>query len=363
MTSWKRTVRARGGGPIRNRRWWIGIVWPLALMALAVTIPAIVAPSLKTDESGVFSAETPVVELKETQETIAIPVFRTATGTVERVPLEAYVRGVLAAEMPAEFEMEALKAQAIAARTYIVRRLWLDDRSQVPVPDALVTDSVTHQAYLNEEQLRRQESPDDFTRKMSRWNRAVNETAGLIATYRGEPIQAVFFSTSNGFTEDSEDYFQDSIPYLRSVPSPWDIELSPRYEATVTFSLQQIAEALSLDASLLAGLSDGTVEARIIEKTKGGRVKRFRIGDREFSGRDIRERLGLASSDFEWTRDNDEVRITTYGYGHGVGMSQWGANGMAREQKNAADIVAYYYQGVQIETFDAERWRKRLPEI
>jgi len=362
MTGWKRTVRARFR-PARSRRRWLGMaVWPLVLMALAVAIPAIIASPPKASDSGAHFAETPGVELEDTRETIAIPVYRTASGIVERVPLEVYVRGVLAAEMPADFEMEALKAQAIAARTYIIRRLWLDDRSQVPVPDALVTDSVTHQAFLNEEQLRQQEPPGDYARKMSRWNRAVNETAGLIATYRGEPIQAVFFSTSNGFTEDSENYFSDTIPYLRSVPSPWDIA-SPRYEATVTFSLRQVAAALSLDDNLLAGLSDGTVEARVIEKTASGRVKRFRIGDREFTGRQMRELLGLASSDFVWTQDHDEVTITTYGYGHGVGMSQWGANGLAQEQKSAADIIAYYYQGVQIEAFDEERWRQPEKEI
>ncbi|MFC0216378.1 stage II sporulation protein D [Paenibacillus chartarius] len=280
---------------------------------------------------------------------LLIPVYLSKTQTIETVPLEDYVRGVVAAEMPADFELEAMKAQAIAARTYIVRRILERDFSNVPVNDAWVTDTITHQAYLSEEELRKRAdaASPEAAAGWDKLNRAVRETNDLILTYGGKPIQATFFSTSNGFTENAADYWGDDIPYLRSVASPWDAKLSPRYKETVTIPYKVLIAKLGVKS--VATTSGKPTSLKVLSWTDSKRVKSISAGGRTFSGKEFRERLGLNSSQFAWTWRGDQLEMTTTGYGHGVGMSQWGANGMAREGKSAEEIVKYFYQGVAIE--------------
>ncbi|MBD2868377.1 stage II sporulation protein D [Paenibacillus sp. IB182493] len=273
-----------------------------------------------------------------------IRVYLTGEKRVETVPLETYVRGVIAAEMPIEFELEALKAQAIAARTYIVRRLERGDGSGVPVKGADVTDTIEHQVYVSLKELEDKWPEADRESSMRKLNDAVAETKGQIITYAGEPIEAVFFSTSNGHTENSEDYWQQKVPYLRSVASPWDEKLSPKYKETVELSLQAFYGKLGI-----AKKGRAKPAIRVTEKTEGGRIGRITIGETDFTGREVREKLGLASSQFTWRVKGDTIAITTYGYGHGVGMSQWGANGMAQEGRTAEDILRYYYTGTRVE--------------
>lgn len=280
------------------------------------------------------------------ESTPIVPVYLLAERRVDKVPLETYVRGVVAAEMPIEFELEALKAQALAARTYIVRRVSEGDFSQMPVKDAWVTDTVAHQAYLTEVKLKEKWSGDEYRRNMEKLNRAVQETKDKILLYQGKPISATFFSTSNGYTENAEDYWGQYIPYLRSVPSPWDARLSPHYKETVVMPYRQFMSKLGLTGTVTASAAvSGT---RVLEHTAGQRIKKVRIGGKLFTGREVRERLNLNSSQFEWKMNGADVEITTTGYGHGVGMSQWGANGMAQEGKTAEDIVKYYYTGIEI---------------
>lgn len=276
---------------------------------------------------------------------VMVPVYLSGQKKVEQFPLEYYVRGVLAAEVPIEFQPEALKAQAIATRTYIVRRLLDRDHSNVPDQAALVTDQTAHQVYMSVEEMKEKWRDADFRKNLAKLNEAVNQTRGLIMTYRKQPIEAAFFSTSNGYTENSEDYWSEYLPYLRSVASPWDENLSPKFTATVTYNLKDFTKKL--------GVSWSTREAvpliRVLEMTKGHRIKTIQIKGRIFSGREVREKLDLNSSEFTWKVGKDQIEITTYGYGHGVGMSQWGADGMAETGKTAREILAYYYQGIQIE--------------
>lgn len=275
-----------------------------------------------------------------------VPVYLSREKRIDNVPIEAYVRGVIAAEMPVDFELEALKAQAMAARTYIVRRLQENDTSQVPLQGAVVTDTVAHQAYLTQAQLDVKWSGSAAAANREKLNRAVLETEGRVILYDGKPINAVFFSTSNGYTENSEDYWGDKIPYLRSVPSPWDAKLSPRYKETVSVPYKDFLKKLGLSGTVTASAS--VTGSKVISTTEGHRIGKISIGGKSFTGREVREKLGLNSSQFEWKLSGGEVKITTYGYGHGVGMSQWGANGMAKEGKNAEEIIRHYYQGVSI---------------
>ncbi|MCA0170467.1 stage II sporulation protein D [Bacillus sp. RAR_GA_16] len=268
---------------------------------------------------------------------VDVPVFRSAQEKTMNIPIEDYVKGVVAAEMPSEFNMEALKAQALTARTFVVTKL---KNPSTNLPDqAVVTDTIQDQVYKDEAQLKKAWG-DEFDEKFARIEEAVQATAGQILTYENNPIYASFFSTSNGYTENSEDYWENKAPYLRSVESPWDVD-SPKYEDKETFTVTDFEQKLGVK---LSGSSIGTIK----NLTEGKRVAEVSVGGKTFTGREIRDLLGLRSSDFTWERDGDTINVVTKGYGHGVGMSQYGANGMAEDGKEYSDIVKYYYQGVAI---------------
>jgi stage II sporulation protein D len=322
------------------------------LLVILLIVPSVLAHFLPREEGQAVQEYVPL-QHSETKKNdsfdIMVRVYRTESKAIEKVPLEEYVRGVVASEMPYDFELEALKAQAMAARTYMIRRMVDKDFSDTP-KGADVRDDAGHQVYQNEAELR-EKWGYSYEERISRINRAVNETRGLVITYEGRPIDATFFSTSNGFTENSEDYWGQKIPYLRSVESPWD-KTSPRYKDQMQFSLAEFQDKLGIELAMPA--SPGQPFAEIVSRTEGNRVKEVKIGDKTFTGRQIRELLGLPSSDFSWQVEGDAVVITTTGYGHGVGLSQFGANGMAKEGKKAEEIVKYYYQGVEVE--DYRKW-------
>ncbi|MBN6187045.1 stage II sporulation protein D [Aneurinibacillus sp. BA2021] len=281
-----------------------------------------------------------------------VRVFRVETGKIDSVPLEDYVAGVLSGEMPAEFEMEALKAQALAARTYLALRLTKKDFHDVP-KGAHVTDTIKHQVYMDDRQCK-EAWGSSYAWKKARIQQAVDETLGKVLTFQNEPINATFFSTSNGYTENSEEYWDNKIPYLRSVKVPWDTA-SPRYQESVTMTIAQLEKRLNTKIAQPAAAGSGTWQ-KVLSRTAGQRVKEIKIGDKTFSGREVRTRLGLNSSHFTMSIEKGNVVIRTFGYGHGVGMSQWGANGMAKEGKTAEEIVAYFYKGITIES--GEKWIK-----
>lgn len=277
------------------------------------------------------------------RENLSVAVFRAKTQKIEEVDFEEYIIGVVASEMPAEFSLEALKAQSLTARTYIINQLL--NPGEISLPNgAVVTDTVMHQVYRNEDELR-QLWGKDYNWAKEKITKAVQATRGQIITFEGKPITAAFFSTSNGYTENSEEYWQNEFPYLRSVASPWD-SASPRFTSEKIVTSQEFFQKLGVK---LPG--DGTV-GEIISRTKGGRVATVKINGKMFTGREIREKLDLDSSDFQWKRSGGNVVIQTKGWGHGVGMSQWGANGMAKEGKSYQEIVKYYYKGVEISAID-----------
>ncbi|WP_342563342.1 stage II sporulation protein D [Paenibacillus sp. FSL R7-0345] len=330
-----------------------GLLLPLALVPLrGGHEPAPVAVPQATASPAEAAAEVPQPE---------VTVYLSQSGQIETLPLEDYVSGVLAAEMPADFELEALKAQAVAARTFIVRRLLAGDHSGVPVPEADVSDTVSHQAYISQAVLERDWEHGGKSAALAKLRRAVLETRGVIMTYKGQPITASFFASSGGYTENSEDYWNVAVPYLRSVASPWELEITPNLAVTVSFTTSELLGKLGLDPAALPASQDlaaagkvkpvssssSALPAVVLSLTDGHRVKEISIGGKIFTGREVREKLGLRSSQFTWKRQGSEVLITTYGNGHGVGMSQWGANGMAKEGSTATGILKHYYSGVQ----------------
>ncbi|WP_243297708.1 stage II sporulation protein D [Bacillus litorisediminis] len=324
---------------------WKSIVVVLTAVSLIILlIPTLlVLPSLGKDENGELQEDLPKQEESEwtallNDPAVEVAVYRTGSEEIEKFPLEQYIVGVVASEMPAEFELEALKAQAVAARTYVVRQLNQGNTESLP-EGAVVSDSVSHQVFKSEAELKKQWG-SEFEEKINKIRQAVAETAGQVITYDGKPIDASFFSTSNGFTENSEDYWENEIPYLRSVESPWDKD-SPKFTQEKTFKVQEFEEKLGVKVT---SEDIGTV----LSRTEGERIEQIKIGGKVFTGREVREKLDLASSDFSWVMRGDEIIVKTEGFGHGVGMSQYGANGMAKEGKTYQDIVKHYYKDVTI---------------
>lgn len=318
---------------------------------ITVLLPALLVLPYSSKPSFLLEArpkEMKPASVKPLTSTLAVPVYRTAEKKVEKVALENYVKGVVASEMPANFETEALKAQALTARTYIARML--ESKSDANLPDgAAVTDSILHQVYKSDDDLKKLWGKE-YPEKMKKVTNAVAETQGKILTYGGQPIFASFFSTSNGYTENSEDYWGTKYPYLKSVKSSWDRD-------TQKFLQQQKIPLIDVQNKLEVSIpKEGTVGI-IQKKTAGNRVAKMTIDGKSFTGKEIREKLGLRSSDFTLLRKKNTVIATTKGFGHGVGMSQYGANGLAKEGKNYKEIVKYYYKGVAIEDYkpDANR--------
>ena len=279
-----------------------------------------------------------------------INVYRTASGVVEAVPFEDYVKGVVSGEMPSSFEEEALKAQAVAARTYSLSKIIRSGDGGFPAahPTAALCDSTHCQVYRSPTDLAQIKSAEWMSAGWPKIVSAVDDTKGQVMYYDGKLAeQALFHSSSGGKTENSEDVFASAVPYLRSVDSPYEEEASHRDEQTsmsVSAFVQKVKRAYPSKA--FGSVDSGSI--RILSRTSGGRVEALQIGGDSLSGRNIRDCLGLASANFTVDVAGDQVTFTTNGYGHGVGMSQYGANGMAKEGYDYKEILAHYYSGVVI---------------
>lgn len=268
---------------------------------------------------------------EEKKETIRVK--RVDKNIVEEIPLEEYVIGVVSSEVPALFEFESLKAMSVAARTYALKRRNLQNE------DYDVVDTVDNQVYKDISQLK-EKWEDKFDEYYNRISKAVKETQNEYMTYEGEIIDALYFSTSTGFTENSEEVFKEYKPYLRSVESPFDSDVPSQFGQT-KISKQEFLDKLGLK-------NQDIIKIDIIEKTSHDRVKKIRINEKEFTGDEIRNIFSLKSTYFKIDINSSEVTITTKGYGHGVGMSQYGTNGMAKQGYTYDQILKYYYTGIEI---------------
>ncbi len=255
------------------------------------------------------------------------------TGIVT-VPLEDYVVGVLAGEMPIEFEMEALKAQAVAARSYVLKKMSYNKEKEYDV-----VDTIMNQVYLDNDYLKKTWGKD-YVKKINKLKTAVIETNYQYVDYNGNIADTMFFSTSVGETENSEEVFSNKVPYLKSVSSTWD-EISPVYKLNYQFKLNEFLNKLDLPYS-------NFVKLEVIDSTSTGRVKKIKINEKTFDGSVVVTKLKLKSNHFTIKQDGDTINITTKGYGHGVGMSQYGAQGMALNGYSYEEILKHYYQGTSI---------------
>ncbi len=258
------------------------------------------------------------------------------------LPLEEYLYGVVAGEMPATFETEALKAQAVAARTYTVNRAKFPNKDH---PNANVcSDSAHCKAYLTPQELSQKfASTPSHLQKI---RQAVDTTKNQVLLYGGEPISAVFHSTSSGRTENAEDVWGNAVPYLVSVPSEGE-EASPRYQETKVFSFLEFQEKINAGDKKVSFTNEQKNWFADWIQNESGSVKSVSLCGVSFSGTELRSLLGLRSANFT-VEITDCVSITTKGNGHGVGMSQYGANHLAKMGYTYDQILKKYYTGVEI---------------
>lgn len=263
-----------------------------------------------------------------------VRVLRNKTNVIDTVSLEEYVIGVVAGEMPVSFEVEALKAQAVAARSYVMYQMIKNSKK-----DYDVVDTVLNQVYIDADSLKTKWG-DKYTEYYNKIVNAVKDTAYEYIVYKDEVAEALFFSTSVGYTENSEEIFVSKVPYLRSVISTWD-NVSPVFDVKNEYTLEQFLNTLKLSSSK-------TLKVTVLETTSTGRIKSIKINDKTFTGKQVSSSLGLRSNFFTIKESNGKVTVTTKGYGHGVGMSQYGAHGMAKEGYKYDEILKHYYTDVEI---------------
>lgn len=283
---------------------------------------------------NLYSKNIKEIELK-TDENIKVRVKRLQKDKIDEIELNEYVLGVLAGEMPISFELEALKAQAVASRSYVLKRLDYNKDKEYDV-----VDSITNQVYLDNEHLKKAWG-DNYIKNINKLKTAVNETFNEYLECDGQIADALFFSTSNGYTENSELVFNFAVSYLKSVSSPWDKEVTTAFKTTKEMSLQEFYERLNLPYQ-------EKIKIENIDRSATNRILKIKINNQEFTGREIYNKLKIRSTDFTIEQENTNVIITTIGYGHGVGMSQYGALGMAKKGYNYKEILTHYYQNTQI---------------
>lgn len=254
-----------------------------------------------------------------------------SNGSTINIDLDEYLIGVVASEMPASFNIEALKAQAIASRTYTLK-LIEQNRS--------ITDTISTQKYMSNDELKKYFG-NNYNTYYNKVKDAVISTKNLCIKYNDKLIDAVYHSTSNGYTENSVDVWGNDIAYLKSVVSPWDTN-SSSFLKTTNITFDDISNKLGFDFN-----SNSIIE--ILSKDESNRISKIKVGDNIYTGVEIRNLLNLRSADFDILINDNYVTFTTRGYGHGVGMSQYGANGMANSGYKYDEILKYYYTNITID--------------
>ncbi len=273
-----------------------------------------------------------------------ISLLHKKTGEIEQVNLDTYLCNVVSAEMPATFEQEALKAQAIVARTYTIYKILNKKHDNADICD----DSTCCQAWISkEDRLAKWEE----NQRDSNWQKicnAVNDTKGKIITYNNKPIDAFFHSNSGGITEIPVNVWGGSdYPYLQSVETSGE-DAYTQYASEVSFTQEELINKLKEKYSDISIDFENMDDIKILEYTESTRVKTVKFGNHEISGVEARTLLGLKSTNFEIIRDGNNIKFSVKGYGHGVGMSQTGADSMAKTGSSAEEIIKHFYTGVEI---------------
>jgi len=279
--------------------------------------------------------------------TDVVKMYNRKTDKIEDIPLEDYISGVVSAEMQANFNEEALKAQAVAARTYyFAKRL----TPCIEAKGGDICNSTHCQVYLSKEERM---ATWDKSEAQSNWKKivdAVEATKGLVLIYGGELVKyPQFFATSSGKTESAVDVLSDEVPYLKSVDSPGE-EKANKYETSIDMKMTDMVNKINkIYPKANLAVSNASLKISISSRTDGGAVKEIKLGEESISGVKFRELLGLNSANFTLEFSKESVKINCKGYGHGVGMSQWGANAMGKAGEKYDSILEHYYTGVEID--------------
>lgn len=293
---------------------------------LIIVIPyAIVSIFTKENEIKFIYKESKIVRVKHDD-----------TGEIEEVPLEGYIVGVVAGEMPVSFNIEALKAQAVAARSYVLKKMEYSSDN-----DYDIVDTIMNQVYLTDDELKNSWG-DSYIDKVNKIKTAVVDTKGEVITYDNNIIEAFFFSTSTGMTENSGEIFSTQLPYLVSVDSTWDGDVSPLYDTNTTYTLDEFYKLLGLNYN-------DNLDIVKTKTTSTGRIREMSINGTSFTATEIINKLNLRSTYFDIKQDGNSVIINVKGFGHGVGMSQYGAEAMANKGYSYDEIIKHYYTGVSIQ--------------
>ena len=314
-------------------------------------VKEVLAETIKENQNNVNSLEktqnqtvTSTIEKYNYNKYGTIKLLHSNTGQIEEVSIDDYLCNVVSAEMPADFELEALKAQAVVARTYTIYKVNNKKHDNADICD----NSACCQAWISKED--RLARWDEKLRE-SNWNKiveAVNSTQGLIITYNNEPINAFFHSNSGGTTEIPVNVWGGTgYPYLQTVETAGE-EGYTQYSSEVILSQNEITEKLKQKYSDIVIDFANPDSIQIKEHTESGRVKTVKFGNHEISGVETRSIFGLRSTNFEIIRENENVKFTVKGYGHGVGMSQTGADSMAKQGSTYEDIIHHFYTNVEI---------------
>lgn len=317
------------------------------IMVILVAVP--LALGILFGSAGKTAAEGEEMKNKiDTPDTIKV--WMTESGTVKEVDFEDYIACVVASEMPSDFEYEALKAQSVAARTYAMAKiLKYDEKKPESHQETPVCDTTHCQAYKTKDRLIEIHEKGWEKTGFDKVKKACRETEGEMLYYGGELVmQPLFFSSSGGKTENSQDVFVGAYPYLVSVSSPYEQEATHANEKK-EFTFEHIEQALS------SGYPDrptGKITAEsinILSRTAGGRVAQMQVGQATFKGTEIRKALGLSSALFSIEVEaENKVIFTSDGSGHGVGLSQYGAVGMAQKGSDYKEILTHYYTGTKV---------------
>lgn len=292
---------------------------------------AVVDPVLEQEEIFALSTEEKQQQQIDKKKSVSVLSGNAAVD----MELEEYIACVVLAEMPAEFEVEALKAQAVVARTYTCRRI---DEPKHESAD-VCTDSYCCQAYISIDDFLSSGGTEESVDKVLS---AVYETAGEVLMFEGKLIEATYFSCSGGKTEDAQAVWGTDVPYLQSVESPGE-EMAAHYTDSVTFSVAEFCDMLGISVDQL-----NRDEISSITYTDGGGVATIEIGGIAFTGTSVRQKLGLRSTAFVMTWAGESVTVTTKGFGHRVGMSQYGAEAMAVQGVGYRSILSHYYLGTTL---------------
>lgn len=329
------------------------VIKPALIVILSLSLLLLLAPWLLAKFTDAASpsregSQEAAFELIDVPDTITI--YRTEKNRAETIGFEDYVKGVVAGEMPASFHEEALKAQSVAARSYSLARVLRAEKDGNPAdhPQAPLCDTVHCQVYRSEDELEALKGKAWMKKDWKKICKAADETKGQLLYYQGQLVeQALFHSSSGGRTENAEDVFAAAVPYLVSVDSPYEEDATHQNEENA-FSLEELTHKLQAAYPTISfgALTAGNI--KIISRSKGGRVEKMQIGSGSLTGRQVREALGLPSANFTIDIRNGIVTFTSNGSGHGVGMSQYGANGMAKNGYDYKEILNHYYKGTAV---------------